>query len=363
MNGQVLGYQQRLDNGAQYVYWEHRDSSNASYRLTTSTSIITGKSGELDPLGTDMGTSAPPQQHLINYKSTYPGFGSYNGSGGTQCNVDFMERPCSEAFYMMSIGFAQQCPYNNCGPKVISDPAGHDHLVPLSTDPSTGALGYSYYSNDLHGLKGASFTGPGKGIDKNGNQLRKISDKGYWTFVGAEMQQQPWLFNVGVQTFTDQETARLRQAVEKIKSKGCEEWFNSLLGKLKGKADLPNTGGRPQNLDGLLEFSEFNRYSPNLTAEDMRISQAERNRISDNYEKVWFSGLANAVTVAPDFSRVYLMPSAFWQNTLLGTGTRDRDLSGIVAFELLHVAGFSDRVIWGYRDELQRHCGNISDLL
>ena len=55
MNGMVLGYQQQATTGAQYVYWEHRDASNASYRLTSNTgAVIAGNSGELDPLGTGM---------------------------------------------------------------------------------------------------------------------------------------------------------------------------------------------------------------------------------------------------------------------------------------------------------------------
>jgi hypothetical protein len=44
----------------------------------------------------------------------------------------------------ISNGSAQQCPNNNCGPQVIRDSDGHQHLAPLTTDPNTGQLGYSY---------------------------------------------------------------------------------------------------------------------------------------------------------------------------------------------------------------------------
>ena len=92
----------------------------------------------------------------------------------------------------------------------------------------------------------------------------------------------------------------------------------------------------------------------------MRISEERRKIIGDQYERAWY-GTANAVTLAPDYTRIYLMPTAFWNDSI--AGVRDRDLSGIISFELLHVAGFGDAAIWDLRDELQRHCGNPSDLL
>jgi len=116
-------------------------------------------------------------------------------------------------------------------------------------------------------------------------------------------------------------------------------------------------------MDKLLEYAEFNKYDPKLTAQDMRISESRRTQIAYRYESPWslYYGTANAVTLAPDFTRIYLMPTAFWNNST--AGIRDRDLSGIITFELLHVAGFGDNAIWGLRDELQRHCGNPSDNL
>jgi len=95
----------------------------------------------------------------------------------------------------------------------------------------------------------------------------------------------------------------------------------------------------------------------------MRISPAARGDIANHYDKKWTNlNVANAVTLGPNYTRVYLMPSAFFQDSTLAPYS-GRDLSGIITFELLHVAGFSDQKIWGIRKELQRHCGNPSDLL
>jgi hypothetical protein len=57
---QVLAIQRQATDNTQSVVWEHRDSGNASYRVTGSDGTIhTTGSAELDPLGTDAGTSNP----------------------------------------------------------------------------------------------------------------------------------------------------------------------------------------------------------------------------------------------------------------------------------------------------------------
>ena len=113
-----------------------------------------------------------------------------------------------------------------------------------------------------------------------------------------------------------------------------------------------------------LEYAEFNKYDPNLTAKQMRISESQRKEISYKYESLWrwWYGTANAVTLPPDATRIYVMPTVFWQDTTFGPYS-GRDLSGIITFELFHVAGFGDSAIWHLRDELQRKCGDPSDLL
>lgn len=170
----------------------------------------------------------------------------------------------------------------------------------------------------------------------------------------------PWLFNEGIHRFSDKETERLRQAVVKVRSKTCKDWFESTLAKL-GKPDLP--GVPAKTIDKLFEFSNFSRYTSQLTASDMNISPAQRADIASKYDDRWTNlSVANAVTLGPDYTRIYLMPSAFFQDTNFAPYS-GRDLSGIIAFELFHVAGFSDKAVWHLRVELQRHCGNPSDNL
>lgn len=121
MGSGVLALQQQSADSSQHVYWEHRDSSNSSYRETSTTGdVLFSKSAEMDPLGTNVGTVGNDPEARIFTKANYPGYGSVVGSGFTQCNVDFMERPCAEAFHMMGSGIAQQCPENNCGSRIFT---------------------------------------------------------------------------------------------------------------------------------------------------------------------------------------------------------------------------------------------------
>ncbi|HKG45448.1 MAG TPA: S8 family serine peptidase [Pyrinomonadaceae bacterium] len=175
-------------------------------------------------------------------------------------------------------------------------------------------------------------------------------------------QQEPWLFNWGKHNFTDDETKRIRKAILKVRGDRCRTWLENTM-KAIGKTDLAVDSQRPKTVDKLLEYAEFNKYSENLSAADMGISQERRDKIAANYENAWTNfWVANAVTLAPDYTRIYLMPSAFWEDSALGNWS-GRDLSGIIAFELLHVAGYGDDAIWKYRDALQQNCGDASDNL
>jgi YD repeat-containing protein len=116
LGNEVLAWQ--LGVGATgTVKWEHRDPQNGSFRLTRSTgSIEMSDRAELDPLGTNAGTSDPntvPSMKL----SLYPAFGASQGSSDAQCNLDGMMTPCSRVFHAIGIGAAAPCPNNNCGPR------------------------------------------------------------------------------------------------------------------------------------------------------------------------------------------------------------------------------------------------------
>jgi hypothetical protein len=117
----VLAWQQQL-GATQSVEWEHRDPSDASFRMTDGAGTVdSAHAGELDPLGNDAGLTNPyalphPPGKLW-FGGSYPGFGDRSGDGAKQCIVDFLERPCDEAAYQVQSRMAAPCPNNNCGPR------------------------------------------------------------------------------------------------------------------------------------------------------------------------------------------------------------------------------------------------------
>ncbi|HYR75944.1 MAG TPA: hypothetical protein VEM96_08880 [Pyrinomonadaceae bacterium] len=93
----VLAWQRQSTDNSQALLWEHRDPSNASYRVTAGGGglAISQQSAELDPLGNDAGlsNSIPNPQHKQTW--SYPGFGSPNLSSDSQCTWDGDWVPCS----------------------------------------------------------------------------------------------------------------------------------------------------------------------------------------------------------------------------------------------------------------------------
>jgi len=274
----------------------------------------------------------------------------------SSCQLDGIPTNCDLAMRLQHNGSAMQCPMNDCGPRAAIYTNSEGERFSFLTLPfmafGDGSFGFFYGSWAEMGSARDQAAPPDVSYPDgapNGNA---------YNFV----QQPPWRFNEGYFRFTDEEWKRIYAAAEKVRSERCRKWFEDTI-KALGKPDLA-VRDRETTMEKLFERAEFNRYDPKLTAEEMRITPAQRKNIADHYEKLWTNGwVANAVTLAPDYTRIFLMPTAFWRDEGLLGNWSGRDLSGILAFELLHVAGYSDKAIWSYRDALQQHCGDPSDAL
>jgi hypothetical protein len=118
LGNSVLAWQQK-SGATESVLWEHRDASNASFRVTNSNTPVNSiKSGELDPLGTNAEISDP--QPPTNWKSSYPDFGSSFASADSQCMRDGMMTPCSTVSHLLGGGAASRCPNDDCGPRSVT---------------------------------------------------------------------------------------------------------------------------------------------------------------------------------------------------------------------------------------------------
>ena len=106
----------------------------------------------------------------------------------------------------------------------------------------------------------------------------------------------------------------------------------------------------------------LNKYDINLTAEQMGISQSNRDEIAKNYDNLYTSlNVANATTIG---TRIWLMPEAFWNNSTIPWN--DRDLTGIIVHELFHVAGYGKA--WesrnkGLSNQIKRHCSKTTGII
>jgi hypothetical protein len=108
---QVLAWQMLL-LGNEYVFWEHRDPSNASFRTTNPNgslndqTTINGRAAELDPSGADAALAdpyliSPPAEENQEALISYPSFGSA-GSLGTTYSWDGIRMPADELFEMVN---------------------------------------------------------------------------------------------------------------------------------------------------------------------------------------------------------------------------------------------------------------------
>ncbi len=148
--GKVLAWQLQNSDGSQYVGWEHRDPSNASFRETGTNLSGSANSAELDTLSMNAGTINSFQDPRSEY-TRYPDFGNAMLKSPSGCLLDHLEKPCDVVNFMMKIGIAVQCPYNNCM-ITVSKP-------PIQTNPSTtGGGGQVSFNQGKNFGQGYSFS-------------------------------------------------------------------------------------------------------------------------------------------------------------------------------------------------------------
>jgi YD repeat-containing protein len=149
---EIIATQNMTGATAQHVAWQNTDASNASYIATlhNGTPIYGGENGqaELDPVGSNVGTSNPLDTQNTSNLVQGPGGGSSWGDpfGSFKCMVNWAEAPCSEAAAHLAAG--NGVIYN--GPQYTNDGGGWGFFE----CPVGGACGYYYdYSYDLPDLK------------------------------------------------------------------------------------------------------------------------------------------------------------------------------------------------------------------
>lgn len=130
-------------------------------------------------------------------------------------------------------------------------------------------------------------------------------------------------------------------------------WINKTLKDWSdGKGPNARYQGRPTTLKGLLNMARFNKYDPTLTAEQMGLTQEERELLANQYENSWFSSFNGWTSPR---GQVFLTDKAFNEQPVLA-----RDLTGIIVHELFHVAGYLDPHVGSLNKQIKQHCSRTS---
>jgi YD repeat-containing protein len=112
-SGELLAWQVKED-GFEEVIWEHRDPSDASFRMTALSSALDySRSAELDPLGADAGVRSPfsipgpPRPPEERQDLTYPGFADLLSGN---CKIDGIPAPSAMCSRMLRAGAGYRAP-------------------------------------------------------------------------------------------------------------------------------------------------------------------------------------------------------------------------------------------------------------
>jgi hypothetical protein len=365
--GGVLAWQMMYGSN-QAVQWEHRDESSASLRMTDSQGNLLPESApqapattaELDPAGADAGLSVPvvlnpPPEERDGALTGYPSAG-IPSQLRTTYSLDGMPVTTDFAMQAMSAGWAAQCPNNDCGPRWDGSMFVFFHafadgttswgaLSPFARRPPTMKFLSSAQQQERKRNRSRNKTqGQRVGRDEksSGGWEKESVTRPNWSLIGG--------FRMGFHAnFDDPKIGILAESFSRITKPDCEEWINKILAQYGAPEDR-NT------LEKLLRIAQINRYSSDLTADDMGISQRGRDSMTVNIE----GGNALATTITEDNPRfrIYLGDNMFLR-TGAQLGGVNIDTAGHIVHELFHIAGFNHPAGQGFdfESQIHDHCG------
>ena len=180
------------NSGTPSLVWRHVNPVTGDELDTDSAGAVTAKA-TVDPTGVNLGDSDPAEGTTSGESGSmsqgqmakmYAQLLSPSlGGDAPQVMVDGMEMNASAAYFLISMGAAQQCRDNNCGPRMVNG-----MLTPLTTDPNTGQLGYRGHWVDGHdtdprGNPGGSSTTTGP--DGDIIRINHNAVAGHWEYTLA----------------------------------------------------------------------------------------------------------------------------------------------------------------------------------
>ena len=171
-------------------------------------------------------------------------------------------------------------------------------------------------------------------------------------------------FLVGRFGFNARETERLGRAYDKITSDNCRKFFDDTLAALRQRGEID--GGfqtTPTTLAQTLSITTINKYSSNLTARDVGVSQASWANVKDKFDNPQGFGTHGSGVTLQD-GRIFLTDNAFYQAGSISQFLyKDTDLSGVIVHEFFHRAGLNESQIRALHPQIQKNCGTPGDAL
>jgi hypothetical protein len=130
------------------VSWHHQDPLTGSIGDSDVGGSYTPVA-EFNADGVNVGFEDPAYSEPAvspKLRTEWPMLAQRGGCTGTPCAqgcyVNGFELECGMVTALQASGAVEQCPDNNCGPRRGHDKYGNPVLVPLTTNPNTGQLGY-----------------------------------------------------------------------------------------------------------------------------------------------------------------------------------------------------------------------------
>lgn len=155
--GNVYAGRRKLaDSVDNTVRWQHQDPVTGSMGSSDGAGAYT-PIAEFNADGVTLGFEDPAYSEPSvspKLRTEWPMLAQRGGCTGIPCAqgcyVGGFELDCGMVNAWMASGAIEQCNDNNCGPRLGHDQSGNPKLVPLTTNPNTGQLGYwpNGYNND-----------------------------------------------------------------------------------------------------------------------------------------------------------------------------------------------------------------------
>jgi hypothetical protein len=363
-NGELIASSGNGYAGSSGIEWRHDTPSGSGIFRTYASFGADGvvERTELDPVRADVGTENP-----------YTG----GGGAGSPNSGDLTSRLADATDFSRCSrdGFLMPCErVLNPGVEDTIKGIGHERNVrPVCfQDPDTGEvkckLGiYDSLPDGGHGYVpiGAKFL-EGDWIDVDlgdgdtgGGRVRSTSLSGTFLYHARHKGgPQNRGFLVGRFGFNQNELNRLAKAYERVDTEACHKFFDDMLADLRKRGQIAPQGRfTPSTLQAVLNITTLNKYSSNLTARQVGVSQKSWAEVQANFGATEGTQRYSGVTLAD--GRVFLSSNAFYiSGPIEGLfGVNSADLSGIIVHEFFHRAGLSEDQIKPLHSEIQKNCG------